>query len=171
MFLSCPCHQAAAQVSFNFQSSSECATSKPYIYHSIDTGLCPCANNNLITAQPLKPVETISQTESRDKQAIHSAHRLAVIVPFRDRFDELTQFVPHMNLFLKKQNIDHEIFVINQVYIIIWFHTNFKLWILHFTGWWVPIQQGITHQCWIPAHQQHQQVWLSCDARRRSTPS
>ena len=92
---------------------------KPYIYHSIDTGLCPCANNNLITAQPLKPVETISQTESRDKQVNHSAHRLAVIVPFRDRFDELTQFVPHMNLFLKKQNIDHEIFVINQVYIII----------------------------------------------------
>lgn len=88
------------------------------IFIILDTGLCPCANN-LLTAQPLKPVETISQTESRDKQAIHSAHRLAVIVPFRDRFDELTQFVPHMNLFLKKQNIDHEIFVINQVYIII----------------------------------------------------
>ncbi|XP_055327173.1 beta-1,4-galactosyltransferase 7-like [Paramacrobiotus metropolitanus] len=42
-------------------------------------------------------------------------HRLAVIVPFRDRFDELLQFVPHMTAFLRAQRIRFDIFVINQV--------------------------------------------------------
>jgi xylosylprotein 4-beta-galactosyltransferase len=40
--------------------------------------------------------------------------RLAIIVPFRDRFDELLKFVPHMSSFLGKQNIPHQIFVVNQ---------------------------------------------------------
>jgi xylosylprotein 4-beta-galactosyltransferase len=41
--------------------------------------------------------------------------KLALIVPFRDRFEELLKFVPHMNKFLLAQNIPHHIFVINQV--------------------------------------------------------
>lgn len=41
--------------------------------------------------------------------------KLAVIVPFRDRFEELLQFVPHMNRFLGNQKIPHHIFVVNQV--------------------------------------------------------
>lgn len=40
---------------------------------------------------------------------------LAVIVPFRDRFDELLQFVPHMTQFLDDQHIRHQIFVMNQI--------------------------------------------------------
>lgn len=40
---------------------------------------------------------------------------LAVIVPFRDRFEELLQFVPHMRTFLDDQRIPHRIYVINQV--------------------------------------------------------
>lgn len=40
--------------------------------------------------------------------------KLAIIVPFRDRFDELLKFAPHMTAFLKKQNIPNHIFVINQ---------------------------------------------------------
>lgn len=40
---------------------------------------------------------------------------LAIIVPFRDRFDELLQFAPHMTQFLAEQRIPHQIFVINQV--------------------------------------------------------
>lgn len=43
-----------------------------------------------------------------------SEHNLAVIVPFRDRFDELLEFVPHMTNFLKAQNVSHHIFVVNQ---------------------------------------------------------
>lgn len=41
--------------------------------------------------------------------------RLAIIVPFRDRFEELLQFVPHLNKFLSDQQIAHHIFVVNQV--------------------------------------------------------
>ena len=43
------------------------------------------------------------------------SHHLAVIVPFRDRFDELVAFVPHLHQFLKNQNVGHEIFIVNQV--------------------------------------------------------
>lgn len=43
-----------------------------------------------------------------------SMHRLAILVPFRDRFQELMVFVPHMHRFLTKQNIDHHIFILNQ---------------------------------------------------------
>ncbi|KAF7490342.1 Beta-1, 4-galactosyltransferase 7 [Sarcoptes scabiei] len=42
-------------------------------------------------------------------------NRLAVIIPFRERFNQLLQFIPHMSAFLRKQNISHQFFVINQV--------------------------------------------------------
>lgn len=41
--------------------------------------------------------------------------KLAVIIPFRDRFEELLKFVPHLNKFLTAQDIPHHIFVVNQV--------------------------------------------------------
>ncbi|XP_068625602.1 beta-1,4-galactosyltransferase 7 [Battus philenor] len=40
--------------------------------------------------------------------------KLAIIVPFRDRFEELLEFVPHMYKFLNKQNIFFNIFIIQQ---------------------------------------------------------
>lgn len=42
-------------------------------------------------------------------------HRLAVIVPFRDRYPELFQFAPHMHKFLNNQRIRHKIYILNQV--------------------------------------------------------
>jgi xylosylprotein 4-beta-galactosyltransferase len=42
-------------------------------------------------------------------------HRLAVIVPFRDRLDELLEFAPHIHRFLCDQHIRHQLFVISQV--------------------------------------------------------
>lgn len=42
-------------------------------------------------------------------------HKIAIIVPFRERFEELLNFVPHMHAFLKKKKIRHKILVINQV--------------------------------------------------------
>lgn len=36
-------------------------------------------------------------------------------MPFRDRFEELLQFAPHMNTFLTDQHVPHQIFVLNQV--------------------------------------------------------
>lgn len=41
--------------------------------------------------------------------------KLAILVPFRDRFDELLQFAPHMTDFLAAQQIPHRIFILNQV--------------------------------------------------------
>ncbi|XP_053673004.1 beta-1,4-galactosyltransferase 7 [Anopheles nili] len=40
--------------------------------------------------------------------------RLAIVVPFRDRFDELLQFAPHIAAFLEKQDVPFHIFVVNQ---------------------------------------------------------
>ncbi|KAJ6629956.1 Beta-1,4-galactosyltransferase 7 [Pseudolycoriella hygida] len=44
-----------------------------------------------------------------------SKKKLAILVPFRDRFEELLTFAPHMTTFLNNQNIPHQIFVLNQV--------------------------------------------------------
>jgi len=41
--------------------------------------------------------------------------KLAVLVPFRDRFEELLTFAPHMTSFLNNQNIPHQIYILNQV--------------------------------------------------------
>jgi xylosylprotein 4-beta-galactosyltransferase len=41
--------------------------------------------------------------------------KLAVVVPFRDRFDELQQFVPHLSKFLDLKQIPYHIWVVNQV--------------------------------------------------------
>lgn len=43
------------------------------------------------------------------------SHKLAVIIPFRERFEELLIFVPYMHAFLNKKKIRHKILVINQV--------------------------------------------------------
>ncbi|CAH8556383.1 unnamed protein product [Schistosoma mattheei] len=42
-------------------------------------------------------------------------NRMAVLVPFRDRFTELQEFIPHLNNFLNNQNVRHTFFIINQV--------------------------------------------------------
>lgn len=53
--------------------------------------------------------------EDLELQQKKGHHRLAVLVPFRDRFDELLEFAPHMHKFLSRQHIDHHIFILNQV--------------------------------------------------------
>lgn len=42
-------------------------------------------------------------------------HKLAVLVPFRDRFNELLEFAPHITNFLELQSVNHQIYVLNQV--------------------------------------------------------
>jgi len=42
-------------------------------------------------------------------------NKLGIVIPFRERFDVVLEFVPHIHSFLKNQNVLHEIFVINQV--------------------------------------------------------
>lgn len=62
---------------------------------------------------------SIHQDVTRNK--FYNAHlgsidkqKLAILVPFRDRFDELLQFAPHLTDFLKRQEIPHHIFILNQ---------------------------------------------------------
>lgn len=45
---------------------------------------------------------------------VRSGHRLAVIVPFRDRFTELQLFLPHLHRFLTRQKLSFSINIINQ---------------------------------------------------------
>ena len=41
-------------------------------------------------------------------------HKLAVVVPYRDREEHLRVFLPHMKNYLDKQNILHNIYIIEQ---------------------------------------------------------
>ncbi|KAK6049079.1 N-acetyllactosaminide 3-alpha-galactosyltransferase, partial [Cooperia oncophora] len=41
-------------------------------------------------------------------------HKLCVIVPYRNREQELSEFAPHMFKFLRNQGIDHYLMVMNQ---------------------------------------------------------
>lgn len=54
-------------------------------------------------------VDEINSTKNNNKP------KLALLIPFRDRFDELLQFVPYMTTFLNKQLIPHHIFILNQI--------------------------------------------------------
>lgn len=42
-------------------------------------------------------------------------HQLGVVVPYRDRFEELLKFVPHMHNYLNAKKVRHKIFIVNQV--------------------------------------------------------
>ena len=44
----------------------------------------------------------------------NNTHRLCIIVPFKDRFEELLQLAPHIEAFLAQQGVRHEIWVVNQ---------------------------------------------------------
>lgn len=56
-----------------------------------------------------------NKPESLKSSGYSTNHKLAVLVPYRDRFEELLIFTPYMHEFLNKQNIDHDIIVLNQV--------------------------------------------------------
>jgi len=52
--------------------------------------------------------------EGVDTDLDRRRHKLCLVVPYRNRFEELLRFVPHMSKFLSKKNIRHSIFVVNQ---------------------------------------------------------
>ena len=59
-----------------------------------------------------KPCPDCLDSQSHDKDP---QHHLVVIVPYRNRFEELLEFVPHLHRFLKRQDVSHDIFVMHQV--------------------------------------------------------
>lgn len=84
---------------------------------------CACSNNNNAQARAEgAAAPAVANQERREDGRIvkpdnvsWGPHKLAVIVPFRDRFDELLQFAPHMHKYLNAQRVRHQIYVINQV--------------------------------------------------------
>ncbi|XP_044220174.1 beta-1,4-galactosyltransferase 7 isoform X2 [Thunnus albacares] len=64
--------------------------------------------------QPPPPCPADSRASAADDPS-WGPHKLAIIVPFRERFEELLQFVPFMHTFLNKKKIRHKIMIINQV--------------------------------------------------------
>lgn len=65
-------------------------------------------------ALPRPPCPSDGQASAADDPS-WGPHKLALIVPFRERFEELLVFVPFMHTFLNKKKIRHKILVINQV--------------------------------------------------------
>ncbi|XP_075774020.1 beta-1,4-galactosyltransferase 7 isoform X2 [Pelodiscus sinensis] len=63
---------------------------------------------------PLKPCPWESRASWAEDPS-WGPHRLALLIPFRERFEELLAFVPHMHRFLSRKRIRHHIFVLNQV--------------------------------------------------------
>lgn len=81
---------------------------------------------------PPPPCLSDSQLSAID-DSTWGPHKLALIIPFRERFEELLVFVPFMHTFLNKKKIRHKIFVINQVDHYRWGNcTAFVFWDL----WW-----------------------------------
>lgn len=82
---------------------------------------CHQATSETINKKTVIPVRenpqrtaTVAANEEGDDPS-WGPHKLAVIVPFRDRFEELLEFAPHMHNFLNRQRVRHQIWVINQV--------------------------------------------------------
>lgn len=64
--------------------------------------------------QPPPPCPVDNQATTADDPT-WGPHKLALVVPFRERFEELLVFVPFMHKFLNKKKIRHKILIINQV--------------------------------------------------------
>lgn len=80
------------------------------------SGECNCdAKSKSSEARKISSSNLENEETNQHLSPTHIKPRLAILVPFRDRFDELLQFAPHMNAFLKQQSIPHHIFVLNQV--------------------------------------------------------
>ena len=61
------------------------------------------------TAPPSIPPMVSNEIDERT-----NPHQLAVVVPFRNRFEELLEFAPHIHSFLTRQKVRHQIWIVNQ---------------------------------------------------------
>ena len=80
--------------------------------------IVPCialkpVNRTFTPRNPSNGTQNVTIPDNPDKWS--GPHRLAVIVPFRDRWEELLQFAPHIHKFLNRQKVAHDIWVVNQV--------------------------------------------------------
>ncbi|KAG5898790.1 hypothetical protein JTB14_011000 [Gonioctena quinquepunctata] len=75
-------------------------------FHLLTNDQCRCSSPDIVKYEIVP--------ESRKKLTIHK-HKLAVLVPYRERFEELLEFAPYMFRFLNNQQCNHDIFILNQV--------------------------------------------------------
>ena len=69
---------------------------------------CDCSDKD-------KSVNYLKQEwETKSASSEDGDHKLCLIVPFRDRFQELMEFAPYMSKFLSEQKVAHEIYVLHQ---------------------------------------------------------
>lgn len=75
-------------------------------------GCVVCASVVLILSN--LPLAGHCDSDNCPPSATTAHHRLAVVVPYRNRFEQLQQFVPHIHRFLNRQSVAHKIFIVNQ---------------------------------------------------------
>lgn len=111
----------------SFDSSiTDSVSNSTKVLNTTDLPLCPDDPPNLVGAIPVKkfPVPTIEQLESRFSWLKPGGHyapesckvikKVAIVIPFRCRGEHLLLFLQHMHPFLKKQQLDYTIFIIEQ---------------------------------------------------------
>lgn len=86
-----------------------------YLFLCIFISFIICSTLSLLYLPSGKPEECDCIRESSTKKKVVSPHLLGIVVPFRERFDELLEFIPHIDNFLVAQQIDHKIYIVNQV--------------------------------------------------------
>ncbi|KAL0277459.1 UNVERIFIED_CONTAM: hypothetical protein PYX00_004726 [Menopon gallinae] len=74
----------------------------------IDECNCPTTVSSFVR-------ESLPREDYTSKRLIKHTHKLGVLVPFRDRFNELLEFAPYMTDFLERQSVHHQIYILNQV--------------------------------------------------------
>lgn len=83
---------------------------------SCSADMASAAHHNQRDPQPPPPACPTPESQSSSvDDPTWGPHKLAVVVPFRERFEELLVFVPFMHKFLNKKKIRHKILIINQV--------------------------------------------------------
>ena len=73
---------------------------------------CNCDKNSELYPREVDPGGVI---RNNSHIVYKNRHKLAVIVPYRDRMEEMLQFVPHMHKYLNNKGINHKIYIINQI--------------------------------------------------------
>ncbi|XP_069194830.1 beta-1,4-galactosyltransferase 7 isoform X2 [Procambarus clarkii] len=80
---------------------------------SANTDECECkSEQDAAAASGVVPGQSLLRPS---KLFTNDKHKMALLVPFRDRFEELLEFAPHIHTFLNAQHKNHHLYIINQV--------------------------------------------------------
>ena len=84
--------------------------------HVVDSPSSESSQESVLSSQAIHQKASLARLLNKTrKQEDGDPHQLAVIVPFRNRYEEMIEFVPHIHSFLERQNVKHKIWIINQV--------------------------------------------------------